>query len=115
VSWDVYCPVLPKGWYVESGRLSSGVLTIAYKTSAGLRLELKQGNYCTGTADTCGPMDSLIGTAMYGDREGQLGRLSGNLVLYVNPGVQPSWQAVGIGLQESTFTSFTGAFVKVPG
>jgi hypothetical protein len=115
VSWDVYCPALPKGWYVESGRLSSGVLTIAYKTSAGLRLELKQGNYCSGTAAECGPTDSVIGTAMYGDREGQLGRLSGNLVLYVNAGQHPSWQAVGIGLTESTFRGFTAAFVKVPG
>jgi hypothetical protein len=115
-AWDVYCAVLPKGWYVESGNYqgaSGGQLTIAYRTTAGLRFELKQGNYCTGAA--CGPMDSTLGAAMLGDREGQLGMLGSNLVLYVDPGSSPGWQAVGIGLNEATFRAYSAALVKVPG
>jgi hypothetical protein len=118
VPWDVYCAVLPKGWFVESGSRKGGAagqLVIAYKTNAGLRLELKQGNFCSGTPAACGPMDSTVGPATYSDRQGQLGALSGNLVLYVNPGSSPAWQAVGVGLSESTFRAFCAALVKVPG
>ena len=118
VAWDLYCPVLPRGWNVETGRFqaaSGGTMTISYKTSSGLRLELKEGFVCTGTAAECGPLDSTIGTAAFGDRQGTLGRRSGNLVLYVVPGSNPSWQATGIGLDEATFRAFCAAFLKVPG
>jgi hypothetical protein len=114
-SWDVYCPSLPAGWFVEKGSFSGGLLTIAYKAANGLRLELKEGAVCSGTPSSCGPLDSTIGPALFGDRQGQLGRLAGNLVLYVSPGQNPAWQATGIGLDEPAFRSFTGAFVKVPG
>ena len=60
-------------------------------------------------------MDEVIGTATFGDREGQLGRLAGKLVLYVNPGSNPAWQATGTGLDEATFRAFAAALVKVPG
>jgi hypothetical protein len=115
VSWDVYCPVLPKGWHVDAGSFRNNQLTIAYESSGGRRLELKEGAYCTGTPATCGPLDSVLGSAMFGDREGQLGQLAGNLVLYVDPGLNPAWQATGIGLDEATFRSFTAALLKVPG
>ena len=114
-SWDVYCAALPKGWFVDSGSRKSGLLTIGYKTTGGLRFELKEGAVCSGTPASCGPLDSTIGTAMFGDRQGQLGRYAGNFVLYVNPGANPSWQATGIGLDEATFRSFCAALVKVPG
>jgi hypothetical protein len=113
-TFDVYCAVLPKGWFVDTGSRKGGLLQIAYKTTSGLRLELKEGAVCSGTPATCGPMDAVIGTAMFGDREGQLGRLGTNLVLYVSPGANPSWQATGIGLDEATFRAFGAALVKVP-
>jgi hypothetical protein len=117
VAWDVYCPVLPKGWNVESGQYrgaSGGTMTISYRTSAGLRLELREGSFCTGSAAECGPFDAQLGTAQFGDRVGQLGRFSGNLVLYVNPGSSPAWQATGVGLDEAAFRSICASFIKVP-
>jgi hypothetical protein len=118
VAWDLYCPVLPKGWFVETGNFraaSGGTLTIAYKTTSGLRLELKEGFLCTGTAADCGPLDVTLGPAAFGDRQGTLGRLGGNLVLNVAAGANPSWQAIGVGLDEATFRAICAAFVKVPG
>lgn len=118
VAWDLFCPVLPKGWNMDSGvsrAASGGTMTISYKTSAGLRLELIEGYVCTGAPAHCGPLDSTIGTAAYGDRQGTLGRRSGNLVLYVDPGSNPSWQATGVGLDEATFRALCAAFLKVPG
>lgn len=118
VAWDVYCPVLPKGWYVESGSFraaSGGSMVISYKTNTGLRIELKEGSVCTGSAATCGPLDSTIGPAAFGDRQGQMGRRAANLVLYVDPGASPAWQATATGLDEATFRSICAAFLKVPG
>jgi hypothetical protein len=115
VPFDVYCAALPKGWFVDTGSLRSGELNIGYETTAGLRFELRQGNYCTGSSAECGPLDSVIGSAMFGDREGQLGRLGADLVLYVNPGSNPSWQATESGLDEATFRTLAAALIRVPG
>ncbi len=51
VAWDVYCPVLPAGWFVDTGafRLSGGgTMEISYKGPGGQRLAIREGHYCAG-------------------------------------------------------------------
>ena len=118
VAWDVYCPTLAKAWFVEAGSFraaSGGSMVISYKTTTGLRIELKEGAICTGTASECAQMDTGLGSAAFGDRVGQLGKLAGNLVLYVSAGATPAWQATGSGLDEASFRAICTGLLKVPG
>ena len=65
VDWAVYCPVLPSGWFVESGqyRLAGGSwLEIAYRGPGGTRIELRQGAPCS--IDGCVPTGTDLGAAL---------------------------------------------------
>jgi hypothetical protein len=106
VDWNVYCAVLPAGWSVEGGLYhlaSGGQMVISYKTATGGHLELREGHWCTDSADACAPNDSDIGTQAFGDQTGELMNLNGGLVLYVDPGQNPSWTATATGIDEATF------------
>ena len=112
VSWSVYCAVLPAGWSVEAGQYrlaNGGQMVISYRTNAGGHLQIQEGRWCTGGASACSPHDSVVGTAVFGDLDGQLERLDGDLVLYVSPGQAASWTATGHGLDEATFRSLCDA------
>jgi hypothetical protein len=116
--WEVYCASLPAGWFVDSGRYrgaSGGWMEIFYRTSSGLRFELREGNFCTGTPAECGPLDTSLGAGSFGDLTGDAGTDAGNFVIYVGPGTLPAYQATGIGLDEATFRAFAAALIKVPG
>ncbi len=88
VTWDVYCAVLPAGWFVDEGsfRLAGGgKLEIAYKGPGGQRIEMRQGTYCVGV-DGCIPTGSDAGAASYGDRPGRLLDVGGGAWLVVAEG-----------------------------
>jgi hypothetical protein len=108
VGWPVYCGVLPAGWSVEAGQYrlaDGGRMVIAYRTRTGGHLELREGRWCTAGASACSPHDRIIGSARFGDLNGQLETLGDDLVLYVDPGQAASWTATGSGLDEATFRS----------
>ncbi len=116
VAWPVYCAVLPAGWSVEAGeyRLADGGrMIIAYRTRAGAHLELREGRWCTDGASACSPHDAIVGSASFGDLNGQLETLGDDLLLHANPGQAASWTATGHGLDESTFRSLCASLVVV--
>ena len=116
VTWAVYCPTLPQGWFVEAGNFRAGgggSMVISYKSATGQRVELKEGVGCLGVPIECGPYDTSLGNAPYGDLVGQLGKLSTAYVLYVKPGLNPSWSATATGLDEATFRSICAGLLKV--
>ena len=74
VAWDVYCAVLPPGWFVDSGsyRLSNGgQLSITYRGPAGARLVVREGSYCAGVPN-CIPSGTDAGSARFGERDARL-------------------------------------------
>ena len=116
VTWAVYCPTLPKGWFVEAGTFraaSGGSMVISYKSGTGQRIELKEGVGCLGVPNECGPYDTSLGTAPYGDMTGQIGKLGSGYVMYVKPGLNPSWSATASGLDEAAFRSICAGLLKV--
>ena len=119
MSWPVYCAVLPDGWFLEAGtyRLADGGrLEVTYRGPDDARLSLVEGNVCAGTdVEVCAPRDAIIGPAAFGDREGELGRLSNGLVLDVDRGAMPSWRATALGLSEDEFRALTAAFLVASG
>jgi len=117
VAWDVYCPALPPGWFVESGsyRLSSGgQLSITYRGPEGAHLAVREGAYCAGLPD-CIPTGTEAGSARFGDRDARLLDLgSGSwLVAAVAEGGDVNWQATGSGMDGAVLAGFTAAFARV--
>ena len=118
VSWTVYCPVLPSGWFVEQGsyRLAGGGrLVITYRGPAGAHFTLREGNWCTdGTG--CAPSGADGGTTAFGDHEGSLVTGSdGSVAIVVDAGAPVSWELAGDGLDEGTVRMFGAALIAVAG
>lgn len=120
VDWQVYCAVLPAGWFVDAGSFSlrnGGLMEITYKGPNGARFTLEEGNICSGSAGSCMKGEREIGTASFAERSGTLMATdgSGGLALYVDAGGFPAWSAVGTGLDQATFTQFAAALASVGG
>lgn len=121
VSWQVYCAVLPAGWFIETGNYqlgSGGRLMVAYKGPNGARLTLQEGAFCTSGASACSPHDKEIGPARFGDRTGTLVTLGSNqprdgYAVYVAPGAAQSWAATGTNVSQDAFQAIVAALNAV--
>jgi hypothetical protein len=118
VDWTLYCPVLPGGWFVDSGEwraASGGRMEIAYRGPGGARLELHEGAFCA-TGESCVPDGSEAGTARFGDLDGTLiSTGDGDWAVSVAAGEAFSYLAVGSGFEQDDFTATTDAFIVVGG
>jgi hypothetical protein len=116
LTWTVYCPVFPDGWFVETGSFrlgGGGTLRIAYKGPNGARLELREGAIC-GDPSACRPSGQESGTTAFGDREGTLIALEGGgHAVVVDAGAPVSWMAIGANLDEATFRDLAAAIHRV--
>ncbi len=117
--FDVYCPVLPAGWYLTTADFDStngGVLNAGFAGPGGASIQLKEGNVCTTGVSACSPHDKVLGTAKFGDRTGSLDSLGPGMgfAIYVNPGTSPSWSITGTKLLQADFVAIAAALAKVP-
>lgn len=120
VSFDVYCAVLPDGWYLEDAAYEldkGGKLTVDYKGPDGASLAVSEGAFCvTGAAD-CSPHTSIKGTAAFGDKPGMLDILTTPpdvYVVYVDPGTTRAYQISGSNLTQAKFVALAAALIRVP-
>jgi hypothetical protein len=103
VGWQVYCPVLPQGWYVGSGQYSGangGRLEITYRGPGGAGLMLQEGAFCASD-DGCVPAGEELGTTDFADTSGTLIATDGGYAIVVNRGAQPSWLLTISGVGEA--------------
>jgi hypothetical protein len=116
--WTVYCPVLPSGWFVDTGsyRLAGGGhMEIAYKGSGGRHIDLSEGSFCTD-ADGCVPSGTASGDAAFGDQTGTLIATSdGGWAIVVDQGQHPSWLLTGTGMDEAAFRKIAADLMVVAG
>ncbi len=116
VDWTLYCPVLPAGWFVDSGEwraANGGRMEISYRGPGGARLELHEGAFCAADA-SCVPDGTEDGTARFGDLEGTLIATSdGDWAVSVAPDEAFSYLAVGSGIGKAAFVAATDAFIVV--
>jgi hypothetical protein len=117
-TFDVYCAALPAGWHRESMSGDERVVTmiaVSYSGPNGEILTLSEGDLCSGGQSACAPAGTSVGTAMFGDREGQLFTAppGADYALYVTPGQSPSWKATGKGMSLVTFKALTAALIIV--
>jgi hypothetical protein len=115
VDWPVYCPVLPGGWFVDSGeyRLAGGGrMEIAYRGPGGARLDLHEGAFCAA-ADGCDPSGSDAGSAQFADLDGRLIEIEdGGWAVVASEGSVP-YLAVGTGLSRDAFVAVAAGIVPV--
>ena len=118
VQWAVYCPVLPAGWFVDSGQYrlaGGGRMEISYRGPSGRRLELHEGAFCSAS-DGCVPSGTDVGAASFGNRPGTLVSTDGGgWAIVVDRGSNPSWLTITTGLDEATTRGFAAKFILVNG
>jgi hypothetical protein len=118
VSWQVFCAVLPKGWFVSSGlyRLANGgKLLISYKGPGGATLSLSEGAFCADGSG-CVPAGSDAGDAAFGSLSGTLVTVdAGGFAIVAARGQTPSWLMVTQGLDQATTVSLGAALAEVAG
>ena len=116
VDWTVLCAVLPKGWYVSSGKYwlaNGGKLVIGYKGPGGATLNLSEGAFCADDSG-CVPAGTDAGDVPLGPMQGTLVRLDdGGFGIVVDRGLNPSWLLVSHGLDEATTLTLGAALAVV--
>lgn len=117
VSWPVYCPVLPDGWFVTAGQYSladGGQMEISYRGPGGASITLRQGVVCEGGA--CAPSGDELGDTAYGDQAGRLWDTGdGGYTVVVDADASPSWVMIASGLSESDVRAIAADLVVVGG
>lgn len=118
VQWTVYCPVLPKGWFVVTGRYrlaGGGRLEISYRGPGGATFTLREGAFCADTGG-CVPAGSELGAAGFGDLDGTLiSADDGSWAILVDPGANPSWLLVAEVASEGAARDLGSSLVAVEG
>lgn len=69
LAFDVYCPVLPRGWFVDTGEYSlrnGGMLAITYHGPGGAVIDLLESGPCQ-EGDDCMPAGTEEGDAAFGN------------------------------------------------
>jgi hypothetical protein len=110
----VYCARLAKtyhltaaNWYLSPKKY----MTVTYGATGGLTLGLREGNFCSGS---CTPGTTVLGTANFGPKSGQLIATSTGYALYVNPGTATAYELTGHGMSQATFVSIAAQVFLVP-
>jgi hypothetical protein len=118
LSFDVYCPVLPAGWFVEHGEYhlrNGGILQISYKGPSGRSLELVERGPCV-EGDDCMPSGTEEGDVAFGSRPATIVALDdGRLAVVAEAVTDGSWWIIGSGLDEQALTEIAADLVLIGG
>ncbi len=118
VDWPVYCPVLPDGWFVESGQYrlaDGGRLEIVYRGPDRAKITLDEGAFCT-IQGGCVPPGEDVGTTAFDGQDGLLVALDdGSWAIALDREATLSWLLVVTGLDETTARSIAAGLVVVGG
>ena len=118
VDWPVYCPVLPDGWFVESGQYrlaDGGRLEIVYRGPQHAQVTLDEGSFCT-IQGGCVPPGQDVGPTAFDGQDGMLVALDdGSWAIALDREASPTWLLVVTGLDETTARSIAANLVVVEG
>jgi hypothetical protein len=116
LDFDVYCPSLPRGWFVDSGEYSlrnGGSLSITYDGPGDAILELRETGPCQ-PGDDCIPSGTEEGDAPFGDRPGVLVAIDGGrLMVVAEDGQEGHWWLIETGLSETGLREIAADLVLV--
>jgi hypothetical protein len=114
--FDVYCAVLPSGWWLQTGSYtlaSGGFLQVEYKTAGAATFSLWEGAWCP-PSKSCIAVGPLVGPASFDGLSGSLYLNSTTYTLRVGTVANPAYLMVGSGMTQAQFTALAAALIKVP-
>ncbi len=111
--FDVYCAVLPKGWWVQEGSYKGSFLQITYKKTGGATLTIWEGAWCPPTYVCAGP-GGVVGPASFDGLSGTLYFNGSTYTLRVGTPANPAYQMFGFGMTQAQFVALAAAVKKVP-
>jgi hypothetical protein len=113
--FNVYCAVLPKGWWLQEGKYEHGALFVYYKNSAGAGIELNEGSFCADPS-TCLSGYPTLGAGSFGDMAGTLHLMNPTPTygIFVNVHSTPAYAIMGVGLTQAKFVQIAAALHRVP-
>ena len=114
--FDIYCAVLPGGWWVDSGSYvlpNGGYMEAEYKNAGGAGLEIREGSWCP-PAKVCIAPGATIGPASFGGLAGTLYVNGASYTLQVGTSAIQRYFMVGHGMTQAQFTAWAAAMLKVP-
>jgi hypothetical protein len=118
LDFDVYCPVLPRGWFVETGEYqlrNGGLLRISYRGPGGTGIDLLERGPCEA-GDDCMPSGTEEGEASIGSRPATVIALDdGGLMVVAQATGEGIWSVTGTGLDEAALTRIAADLVLVDG
>lgn len=118
LDFPVYCPVLPRGWFVDEGSYqlrNGGLLRITYKGPAGAGLELIERGPC-GAGDDCIPSGTEEGQASFGGLPAAVVALDdGGLAVVAEDVGNGRWWIIGRGVEEQALTKIASDLTRVGG
>jgi hypothetical protein len=110
LTFAVYCGVTPTPWFFNGGSYTQpagGHIQASYKTITGGLITIDEGSF------TAAAHGASLGSANFGDQSGTLYAGSSSGFVLIVTGAH-SYQAVGTGLAQASFTGITAALIKVP-
>jgi hypothetical protein len=118
LDFDVYCPALPRGWFVDTGEYqlrNGGMLAITYHGPGGAVIDLLESGPCQ-EGDDCMPAGTEEGKAAFGDRPATIVAFDdGRLMVVAESVPDGQWSITATGLDEATLTAIAKDLVLVGG
>ncbi len=111
--FDVYCAVLPKGWWLQSGEYKGSFLQVQYKKAGGATLTIWEGAWCPPTY-ACASAGGEIGPASFGGLAGTLYFNGSTYTIQVGTSAHQQYRIFGFGITQAQFVAWAGAVKKVP-
>jgi hypothetical protein len=112
--FDVYCAVLPAGWWLDSGSAPNpDWLDITYKSSGGAVIILWEGGWCPA-GHACAEEGGPVGPASFGGLTGTLYSDVTSFFIHVGTFADQKYKMSGQGMTEAQFRAWAAALVKVP-
>jgi hypothetical protein len=117
INFDVYCAVLPKGWYLVKAQVDyvKGGIVVEYKNGSGHTLDLYEGTFCHMYPNPCTSyIVPEIGDIPFGST--LMAELSGGSGLW-HASVAPSpgviYATIGEGMTQAQITAYAAAMHNV--
>jgi hypothetical protein len=115
-TFDIYCAVLPSGWYVTNFTSEWDVPGLHFHYTDGVNLvDVYEGKICSLSATPCPGQWAALGNEAFGPLTGATGGSTNNrwmiLVKTSNPNI--SYEMVGKGMPLATFKAFAAAMHKI--
>jgi hypothetical protein len=118
LTFDVYCGVVPSGWYFQTASdtyNNGGTMIASYKGPSSAIFTIKEGAFCTTSVAACSPHDTSLGSAKFGDLDGSLYTLTGGgYAIYIGAGTAHGYTATGTIMSQATFVNLAKALIQVP-